>query len=155
MASRKGAVQLTTIANLRRFMPGHQVSLIQQLMRGEEGQWFRDKVTELVALFGSMPKTYEQEKLGDQAIVYLHYFSPSGDWWITERDKEAIQHQAFGLADMGEAELGYISLVELCQSNAVELDLHWTPITLAEVKKRREPADDAVKVPEGWGVVSA
>jgi len=57
------------------------------------------------------------------------------DWYITEKDMGDEQIQAFGLADlgMGFPELGYISIEELVE-NGVELDLHWTPKTLAEVK---------------------
>lgn len=45
------------------------------------------------------------------------------------------QHQAFGLVKMFETELGYISIVELCQQPTVELDFHFTPRTLGEIKK--------------------
>ena len=48
---------------------------------------------------------------------------------------EAEQHQAFGLADLGMgAELGYISIVELLE-NGAELDLHFVPRTLEQIKK--------------------
>jgi hypothetical protein len=46
------------------------------------------------------------------------------------------QHQAHGLACFHEAEVGYISIVELLRSRA-ELDLHWTPCTLACVQEAR------------------
>ena len=87
----------------------------------------------------AMPKTYEQDGLGDQAVAYLHYFSPAVDWYITEKDAETPeepgQHQAFGLADLGHgAELGYISIVELLE-NDVELDLYFKPCKLAEIRK--------------------
>ncbi len=82
-----------------------------------------------------MPKTYEQDGKGDDAVVYLHYFRGDMDWYITEKDMEAEQHQAFGLADlgMGFPELGYINISELIDNN-VELDLYWEPKTLREVK---------------------
>lgn len=110
--------------------------LARHCVKGEEQQYFRDKVVELAKLIATMPKTYEQDGKGDQAVAYLHYFSPSGDWYITEKDQDEEQHQAFGLANMGEPELGYISIVELVKYG-VELDLHWTPKTLAEVKKEK------------------
>ena len=47
-----------------------------------------------------MPQTYQQEELGNQAIVYLHYFHGGADWYVTERDMDGPQHQAFGLADL-------------------------------------------------------
>ena len=75
----------------------------------------------------------------DDAIVYLHYFKGNMDWYITEKDMiEEEQNQAFGYADLGLGfgELGYISLIELAE-NGVELDLHWTPKTLREVKEKK------------------
>jgi len=77
--------------------------------------------------------------MGDQAVVWLHYFSPSADWYITERDSSEEQHSAFGLADLyGDGgELGYISIAELI-ANGVELDLHWNPRPLAQVRSERE-----------------
>jgi len=68
-------------------------------------------------------------------IAHLHYFTGSGDWYITERDTSTEQHQAFGLADLGYGgELGYISIAELIANN-VELDLHFTPQPLAQLRK--------------------
>ena len=79
-----------------------------------------------------MHKVYEQGGKGDAAIVHLHYFTSSGDWYITERDTSVAQHQAFGSADLGYGpELGYISIAELI-ANGAELDIHWTPRTLGE-----------------------
>lgn len=88
-----------------------------------------------------MPQTGETDGQGDTAVACLHYFIGNFDFWITERDKgdgsdDDSQHQAFGFVNLGDpdnAELGYISLSELFESN-VELDLHWTPKTLGEIK---------------------
>lgn len=44
---------------------------------------------------------YEQDGKGEEAIVTLHYFRGGMDWFITEKDMEPEQHQAFGLADLG------------------------------------------------------
>jgi hypothetical protein len=105
---------------------------------GEEAQYFFEKICALAALVTTMPKTYEQEGKGDQAIVSLHYFTRSCDWWITEKDMETSdepgQHQAFGLASLGyEPELGYISIVEIL-ANGAELDFHFEPQTLEAVR---------------------
>lgn len=123
---------------LQGFVPVHQMDLIGTLCRSEEGDFFRGKLIEYAERITNMPETYEQDGEGGEAIAHLHYFSGGCDWWITEKDIENEQHQAFGLADLGYGgELGYISLVELCASKAVELDLHWTPITLSEIKARK------------------
>ena len=126
---------------LRGFVPSHQLNLIGSLCRGEEGDFFRGKLIEYAERVALMPKTYEQDGKGDDAVAYLHYFSGGADWWITEKDMEDEQRQAFGLADLGYGgEIGYISLVELCTSEAVELDLHWTRATLGEIKARQPKA---------------
>ena len=118
--------------DLRRFVSRPQLATLRRCAKGEEGVWFIARMVELAAEIAAMPKTYEQDGKGDAAIVHLHYFTASADWYITERDMETEQHQAFGLADLFRdgGELGYISIVELIQHNA-ELDLHWTPRPLA------------------------
>ncbi len=108
---------------------------------GEEGEFFTEKLAELITLISNMPKIYEQDGKGDEAIVTLHYFRGNADWYITEKDSVAgePQLQAFGFADLGDpqnAELGYISIDDLIK-NKVELDLYFTPRTLREVKKEK------------------
>jgi hypothetical protein len=84
-------------------------------------RFFIEKIFESRDLVNSMPKTYKQEGKGDEAVIYLHYFKGSRDWWVTEKDCEFMQHQAFGLADFGYgAGYGYISIEELIE-NGVEL----------------------------------
>ncbi len=123
---------------VRQFVPTHQLNLIGTLCRSEEGDFFRGKLVEYAERVTLMPKAYEQDGLGEDAVAHLHYFSGGCDWWITEKDMGDEQAQAFGLADLGYGgELGYISLVELCASKAVEIDLHWTPATLGEIKARK------------------
>lgn len=127
------------LALLRRFISPRQMRALHFCMRGEEKQFFIDKLAELAATIAGMPITYEQEGKGEEAIVYLHYFAGGqGNWYITEKDVETAeepgQHQAFGLADLfGDGgELGYISIVELIR-NGAELDLYFKPRTLREV----------------------
>ena len=134
--STKDAHQAVTA--LRGFVPRVQLDTIGTLCRGEEGDFFRGKLIEYAKRVATMPKTYEQDGKGDDAVAYLHYFSGGCDWWITEKDMEAEQHQAFGLADLGYGgEVGYVSLIELCGIASIELDLHWTPKTLGEIKAGR------------------
>lgn len=120
---------------LRRFVSESQIQVMAEGAQGEEREFFIDKMLEMRDMFNTMAKTYEQDGRGDDAIVYLHYFRSGMDWYITERDIEDYQAQAFGLADlgMGGGELGYISIEEL-KSIGVELDIHWTPKTLGAVK---------------------
>lgn len=127
---------------VREFTSRDQYQAMRAGLRGEESQHFQDKFMEYGQRIAGMPKTYEQDGKGDQAIVYLHYFNASQDWYITEKDAETPeepgQRQAFGLADLGHygAELGYISIVELIAHN-VELDLYFKPLTLAEIKAKK------------------
>lgn len=114
------------------FIGKSEFSTIASAIRGEEGEWFQNKLNELLAMFKTMPKVYEQDGLGKKAVAYLHYFNPRHDWYITERDISDEQLQAFGMTDDGE--LGYISIAELIK-NGVELDLYWKPKPLAECEK--------------------
>ena len=96
-------------------------------------------LSEIAAAIRHMPKTYEQDGMGEKAMAHLHYFIGGCDWYITERDVgcdgDEAQHQAFGMASMGyEPEMGYISIAELIE-NGVELDLYFTPRTIAECRQ--------------------
>lgn len=124
---------IAAINNLRGFIGSTQLNIIGDLCRSDEKQFFFDKLVELADIVEHMPVTYGTDGQGDQAVVHLHYFVGGADWYITERDCETEQLQAFGKADLGHgAELGYISIVELLECGA-ELDLHWTPKTLAQI----------------------
>ena len=126
--------------NVSEIIPGTQLRVVSKLMRGEEGAWFKAKVCEILAIADAMPRSYETDGQGGQAVARLHYFTGGCDWWITELDSDTDgegQAQAFGMADIGNGpEVGYISILELCASRA-EIDLHWTPATLAEIKARK------------------
>lgn len=124
--------------HLRYFIGRQQLSVLGDACYGEERQFFIDKIVEMGNLVEKMPKTYEQDGKGDQAIAYLHYFKGNMDWYITEKDMEMPQIQAFGLADLGYGgEFGYISIQELIENN-IELDLHFTPKTIKEIRNGKE-----------------
>jgi len=127
------------VKTVREFISPLQLAAMANGVRSEERSHFVGKFQEMAEIITSMALTYEQDGKGDDAIVYLHYFLGGADWFITEKDIEAEQSQAFGLADLFNdgGELGYISIVELVQ-NGVELDLFWTPKTLREVKASRK-----------------
>src|SRR5450759_486049 len=118
---------------LSSFISTTQLQALSALCHGEEKQFFYDKLVELANIIENMPVTYATDGQGDQAIVHLHYFTAGADWYITERDCETEQLQAFGKADLGYGgELGYISLVEILKCGA-ELDLYWQPRKLSEI----------------------
>lgn len=134
---------LKTIEAVRPFVPVVQLACLADGLRGEEREFFREKLRELAATIEAMPVTYAQDGLGDEAVVYLHYFIGGADWWITEKDIGAPgegmeQRQAFGMVDLGHGpELGYISINELVRVRGMDIDLHWKPQTLAQVKAKR------------------
>ena len=129
---------LATIT-LRDFINPSQLAAMKEALQGEEGAHFRDKIIEAAAIATSMPKTYEQDGKGDAAVAHLHYFANGMDWFITERDIEKSQLQAFGYCDlgMGSPELGYVSIAELIRCG-VELDMFWTSMPLGKIKESRQ-----------------
>lgn len=123
------------VRSLGQFIGPAQLSVLGNACRGEERQWFKAKLIEMAERVNTMPKTYETDGQGDKAIAYLRYFHSAGfEWFVTERDMEHEQLQAFGLADMGFPELGYISIQEIID-NGGELDLHFEPKSLAEIRQ--------------------
>lgn len=124
---------------LRKFVCDAQLVTLGHALRSEEKEYFEDMILSLTQRLKTIPMTYQQDGLGDEAIVYLHYFNDGSDWFITEKDQEEDQYQAFGFVSLGccpdGAEAGYISIEELKNLN-VELDLHWEERTLREAKER-------------------
>jgi hypothetical protein len=118
---------------LEMFMSTAQVRALGAGIRGEEKEYFRAKIAEMAETVRTMPNTYETDGQGNAAIAHLHYFTGAWDWYITERDTcDGPQLQAFGLVHGHEHELGYINIHEITRNRA-ELDLHWTPKSLAEL----------------------
>ena len=90
---------------------------------------------EILELTGT-PKLYGQEGKGDEALVHVKLFDPTGSWtwFITEFDP--AENTAFGLVNGHEAEVGYIDLNELANARGrlgigIEIDMHFKPQTLA------------------------
>jgi len=125
------------LESLRDFVSESQLKALEAGLRGEEAAAFKEIVERLTNTIATMPEVYGQDGKGDGAIAYLHYFSPSWDWWITEKDsvEDEPQHQAFGLVRGFTIELGYVPISELIKFPYVELDFYWTPKTLGEIKK--------------------
>ena len=86
----------------------------------------------------ALPWLYEQDGLGDDAIVHVKFFTPDSNWtwYATEFDgKDTF----FGLVDGFEMELGYFSLSELQSARGplglpIERDRYFTPKTLGEIR---------------------
>lgn len=133
---------------LRNFLPRDEHRVLYYHLKGEEADHFANLIAHWKHVIETMPKTGETDGLGENAIVHLHYFYGSADWFITEKDvgspddapeDRGKQLQAFGWAEIvpGCGEYGYISIEELMENN-VELDLYWEPKTVAEAIKDRK-----------------
>lgn len=136
----KFGTALTLLQNdLVPFIGANQRLVLTQLLRGEEREWFADKILEIAETIKTMPISYQQDGMGDDAVAFLHYFVGNGDWWITEKDMTDGVSQAFGYADLrfDTGELGYISITEIL-ANGGELDLHWTETKLGDIKAKRK-----------------
>jgi hypothetical protein len=127
------------IPAIRPFFSRPQLSGMVSACYGEEGDFFMQKIIDIEKLIASMPVTYEQDGAGDDAVVYLHYFHGSSDWFVTEKDVDGGVTQAFGYSvlngDVDFAELGYISIAELTCCG-VEFDLYFTPSKLGVIKQQ-------------------
>ena len=126
--------------NLKHFVNPAQLMVMRQNCKSEEGFFFQQMILKLKSHIICMPKTYETDGQGDDAVVMLHYFRGGSDWWVIERDMVINEQvQAFGYVclngDTEMAELGYISITELIKYG-VELDLYFEPVTLREVKEK-------------------
>jgi len=86
-----------------------------------------------------LPKLYEQDSKGLNAIAYVKFFTPDSNWtwYATEFDgKDTF----FGLVDGLCKELGYFSLSELKSVRGplglkIEKDLYFEPTILEELIK--------------------
>ncbi|MBN6741526.1 DUF2958 domain-containing protein, partial [Acidithiobacillus sp. MC6.1] len=137
-------------------LPKAQRALVQQLLHGPEARFFSDKMRELEALLATIPDLHKTDGQGEDAVVHLHYFTGSADWYITEivRDPD-YAGDAFGLADlgMGFPELGYMSLPEIME--VAELDFHFAPRPLRLVlNPNAEPSVSLPSVPLEESVVT-
>lgn len=87
------------------------------------------------------------------STVWLHYFSGGSDWYITEMDRPGIEDQQFyGYAVLNNdwlmAEWGYMSIEELTTTRGVELDFHWKPRTMLEIRQEHDEPVSALLVNE-------
>ena len=113
--------------NLKKWINPQQLAAFRLLARSEEAQAYWEIKKEIRETLDNMPKTYDTEDQSDP-MVHLHYFYGSWDWYLTEKDLNEEQNQAFGLVVSPycpNGELGYISIPEILKVNA-ELDFYFT-----------------------------
>ncbi|QFX96683.1 zincin-like metallopeptidase domain-containing protein [Acidithiobacillus thiooxidans] len=137
---------------VRYFLGDRQALATDQLLRDKEGKaFYGDKMQELNNIIMDMPQTYETDGKSDaEKVAALRYFGPgNAQFFIIEKDRGdpenegsgfPRQKQAFGLADLGEGapEMGYINIEEITRAGA-QLDYHFTPQNLLEIKQEKYP----------------
>ena len=121
------------VRQLREFIGKAQMKVLGDMCRGEERKWFQSRLCELAEIIRQMPSSYETDGQGDRVVAHLHYFTAGWDFYLTEKDSNLGQHQAFGLVTGFEPELGYISLPEILAVGA-EIDLYWQPKPVGEIR---------------------
>ena len=95
------------------------------------------------AIQNAIPALYSQDGLGDDAVIFVKFFTPdsSWTWYATEFDPE--EGRFFGLVSGHEeelGELGYFMLSELETTRGplglhIERDLHFGRKTIKDVRK--------------------
>lgn len=124
-----------------KFMPRHQKDLVARYPDDDKRQILEGIEENLKKLRGYR----SQDGMGDNAIVYAHYFYGQTDYFITETDfdEDAGYENLIGFAilngDTQFAEFGAVSLDELVQSRRIELDFYWMPVTLGAAKANAYP----------------
>ena len=105
--------------------------------RGREIPHHEPLITE--QLKRKLPRLYECEKQGLDAVAQVKFFTPDSNWtwYATEYDGEDV---FFGLVVGHETELGYFSLSELLSIRGplglpVERDLYFIPKPLKDLMK--------------------
>ena len=87
----------------------------------------------------TLPKLYEQDNKGDDAVAYVKFFDPCSQWTWYAMEFDGVD-TFFGLVDGFEEELGYFSLAELQSVRGklglpIERDRYFKPCRLSEVRK--------------------
>ena len=130
---------------MRPYLSASQIDVMfSNAARGEEKEYFRKLITNLVGHVMTAPVTYQQDGVKDP-MAHFHYFNGGSDWYITELDMDGGVRQAFGYTilngDMQNAELGYISITELVK-HGCELDLNYEPTPLSVIKNKLDSSDN-------------
>lgn len=113
------------LRTLKHFISINQLSVMISLKE------LVSKLNDIFNVINIMPKVYEQEELeSKKRKFYLHYFTASSDFYISEKDTSNEQLQTYGFVclngDKQNAEFGYISIIEIINAGA-EIDLHFKP----------------------------
>lgn len=125
------------------WMSPAQYNVLSLCKRGEESAAFQEIERRLIDNIQKCPTTYQQDGLGDNAIVFLHYFNSNNDYYIFETDvgckdnsPNQFQSQMMALKKEGNNDFryGYIGLSTLLRMGC-ELDFYFKPQKIADIKQ--------------------
>ncbi|MBK8968606.1 MAG: hypothetical protein R3D58_07150 [Saprospiraceae bacterium] len=121
----------------KKFMPVHQQQAVKSF--GEEREAIFEEVEKMLA---GIPKLRSQAKkeLMEQT-VYAHYFYGQSDWFILEYSGSDDLFYGYVIlnGDSQMSESGSIGRRDLTESNRVELDFYWKPVSLGEALHKADP----------------
>jgi len=99
------------------------------------------------AIRDTIPKLYEQSGKGDEAIIHVKFFDPTGSWtWyategqpVIDADGKEIDFAFFGLVHGDDKEWGYFFLSQLKEVKGrfglgIERDMYYSKKTIGEMK---------------------
>ena len=126
---------------------------LQALKEGEREikQGLREEplfLDDLNNAYNLIPPIYTQDGKRKNAVVYLHYFNPSSDWYITELDKETNEGYGYAIlnGDTQFSEFGYIPLEQLTKQMSdvnmfaqPQIDQYFKPQTLNQIFQSKYP----------------
>lgn len=126
------------VAACREFVPHSQMRFCIGHLNGEEGQHFIDVLTKLADIWKGAATTRQTNGMGESAVAFMHFFGGSFDLYLTEKDVEAEQLQAYGYVRIGRNEgfeAGYVDLTEIQAEPIINVDFDFMPETIATLRK--------------------
>jgi hypothetical protein len=81
--------------NLKQFIGKGQLAALREACCGEEGKYFRAMVSELKNKIAAMPKTYETDGQGDDAVAVRRCIALAPSWALVKVEDEALFRKLF------------------------------------------------------------
>lgn len=127
-----------------KWMSISQRFVLKELVGGEEGAYFVERLLAIKKRIEEMPQTYGQDGVEDP-VAHLKYFGGPVTAYITEKDMGGMaqwtpgvnQIQAYGRVCIlpGYPEFGFVNVQELIEAE-IELDLHFEPTPISQIKAK-------------------
>lgn len=138
----------TALRKVAGWIPKEQLRFIEELIKGEEGEFFLDKMNEVAETIEKLPSYNGSEP---DPLVLMHYFRGASDWYIFEYDRSnstdgyiraygfTIRNGDYINADNGTIPICTPKTDKVGMANSicglpVEIDLHWQPKRLSRIK---------------------